>query len=122
MPKRYCAKDPPIGSAGLKVSMRSQGEAEIAIEQGETWYEGVAWTTRRQIVANRLIPLSRTRPACTPTKVIAPTNEAVAAAAQLDPQRYEPISQARSSRVSRTLSRGPSDHSPAKTGARWALR
>jgi hypothetical protein len=25
--------------------MRSQGEAEIAIEQGETRYEGVTWTT-----------------------------------------------------------------------------
>jgi hypothetical protein len=37
--------------------MRSQGEAELAIEQGETRYEGVTWTTRRQIAANRLIPL-----------------------------------------------------------------
>jgi hypothetical protein len=33
MPKRYCAKNPPTGSAGLKVGMRSEGEAEIAIEQ-----------------------------------------------------------------------------------------
>ena len=37
--------------------MRAQGEAEIAIEQGETRYEGVTWTTRRQLASNQLIPL-----------------------------------------------------------------
>ena len=37
--------------------MRVQGEAEIAIEQGDTRYEGVTWTTRSQIAANQLIPL-----------------------------------------------------------------
>ena len=37
--------------------MRAQGEAEIAIEQGETRYEGVTWTTPRQIASNQLIPL-----------------------------------------------------------------
>jgi hypothetical protein len=37
--------------------MRTQGEAEIAIEQGETRYEGVTWTTSRQIASNQLIPL-----------------------------------------------------------------
>jgi hypothetical protein len=44
-----CAKNAPISSADPKVGMRSLGEAEIAIEQEETRYEGVAWTTRRQI-------------------------------------------------------------------------
>ena len=32
-------------------------EAEIAIEQGETRYEGVTWTTRRQRASNQLVPL-----------------------------------------------------------------
>jgi hypothetical protein len=38
------------------IGMRAQGEAEIAIEQGETRYEGVTWTTRSQIAAKQLIP------------------------------------------------------------------
>ncbi len=38
--------------------MRAQGDAEIAVEQGETRCEGVTWTTRRQIAANQLTPLS----------------------------------------------------------------
>ena len=37
--------------------MRSQGEAELAIEQGETRYEGVTWTTRGQRASNQLVPL-----------------------------------------------------------------
>lgn len=122
MPKRYCAKDPPIGSAGLKVGMRSQGEAEIASEQGETRYEGVAWTTRRQIVANRLIPLYRARPACTPTKSSLPPT-------RLSPRPLNstPSDMSQSVRLDQAASHehsagGPSDHSPAKTGAGWALR
>jgi hypothetical protein len=68
--------------------MRAQGEAEIAIEQGETRYEGVMWTTPRRIFANEVIPLPK------PARrglinliddVIATANQSVAAAAQLDP-------------------------------------
>jgi hypothetical protein len=68
--------------------MRLQGEAEIAIEQGETRYEGVTWTTRSQIAANQLIPLpepARRGLINLPNDVIATTNQAVAAVAQLHP-------------------------------------
>jgi hypothetical protein len=68
--------------------MRAQGEAEIAVEQGETRYEGVTWTTPRQIAANELIPLpepARRGLINLTDDVIATTNQSVAAAAQLDP-------------------------------------
>jgi hypothetical protein len=67
--------------------MRAQGEAEIAIEQGETRYEGVTWTAPRQIAANQLIPLpepARRGLINLADDVIATLNQAVAAAAQLD--------------------------------------
>jgi hypothetical protein len=89
----YVVRDTAADQPGLTapariIGMRSQGEAEIAIEQGETRYEGVTWTTRRQLASNQLIPLPE------PAKrglinladdVIATTNQAVAAAAQIDP-------------------------------------
>jgi hypothetical protein len=68
--------------------MRAQGEAEIAIEQGETRYEGVRWTTPRQISANKVIPLpepARRGLINHTDDVIATANQSVAAAAQLDP-------------------------------------
>jgi hypothetical protein len=37
------------------IGMRSQGEPEIAIELGETRYEGVTWVTRRQLASSQLI-------------------------------------------------------------------
>ena len=70
------------------IGMRAQGEAEIAIEQGETRYEGITWATPGQIAANQLIPLPE------PAKrglingtddVIATINRSIAAGAQLDP-------------------------------------
>ena len=50
----YVVRDTAADHAGLAgpariIGMRSQGEAEIAIEQGETRYEGVTWITRRQL-------------------------------------------------------------------------
>jgi hypothetical protein len=72
--------------------MRAQGEAEIAIEQGETRYEGVTWTTPRQIAANQLIPLpqpARRGLINLADDVIATNNHAVAAAAQLHPSHVE---------------------------------
>jgi hypothetical protein len=42
---------------GVVRLLHRAAEAEIAIEQGETRYEGVTWTTLRQIAANQLIPL-----------------------------------------------------------------
>src|SRR5215213_4511365 len=55
--RETAADHPGLTAPARIIGMRSQGEAEIAIEQGETRYEGVTWTTRRQIAANRLIPL-----------------------------------------------------------------
>lgn len=86
---RDTAADHPCLTAPARIiGMRAQGEAEIAIEQGETRYEGVTWTTAHQIAANRLIPLpepARRGLINLSDDVIATTNQAVAAAAQLDP-------------------------------------
>jgi hypothetical protein len=98
----YVVRDTAADHPGLTapariIGMRAQGEAEIAIEQGETRYEGVTWTTRSQIAANQLIPLpepARRGLINLADDVIATTNHAVAAAAQLDPsdsvQRTKP--------------------------------
>ena len=83
----------PASTAPARIiGMRAQGEAEIAIEQGETRYEGVTWTTPRQIAANQLIPLpepARRGLINLADDVIATTNHAVAAAAQLHPSHVE---------------------------------
>ena len=89
----YVVRDTAADHPGLTapariIGMRSQGEAEIAIEQGETRYEGVTWTTPRQIAANQLIPLpepARRGLINLADDVIATTNRAAAAAAQVDP-------------------------------------
>jgi hypothetical protein len=89
----YVVRDTAADHPGLRapariIGMRAQGEAEIAIEQGETRYEGVNWTTRSQIAANQLIPLpepARRGLINLADDVIAATNRAVAAAAQLHP-------------------------------------
>ena len=82
------ADHPGLTAPARIIGMRAQGEAEIAIEQGETRYEGVTWTTPRQIAANQLIPLpepARRGLINLADDVIATTNRAVAAAAQVDP-------------------------------------
>jgi hypothetical protein len=82
------ADHPGLTASARIIGMRAQGEAEIAIEQGETRYEGVTWTTPRQIAAKQLIPLpepARRGLINLADDVIATTNRAMAAAAQLDP-------------------------------------
>ena len=82
------ADHPSLTAPARIIGMRSQGEAEIAIEQGETRYEGVTWTTRRQLASNQLIPLpepARRGLINLADDVLATTNQAVAAGAQLDP-------------------------------------
>jgi hypothetical protein len=87
----YVVRDTAADHPGLTapariIGMRAQGEAEIAIEQGETRYEGITWTTRSQIAANQLIPLpepARRGLINLADDVIATTNHAVAAAAHL---------------------------------------
>jgi hypothetical protein len=89
----YVVRDTAADHPGLTapariIGMRSQGEAEIAIEQGETRYEGVTWTIRRQRASNQLIPLpepARRGLINLADDVLATTNQAVAAGAQLDP-------------------------------------
>jgi hypothetical protein len=89
----YVVRDTAADYPGLTapariIGMRSQGEAEIAIEQGETRYEGVTWTTRRQLASNQLVPLpepARRGLINLADVVVATTNQAVAAGAQLDP-------------------------------------
>jgi len=86
------ADHPGLAAPARIVGMRAQGEAEIAIEQGETRYEGVTWTTPRQIAANQPIPLpepARRGLINLADDVIATTNHAVAAAAQLHPSHVE---------------------------------
>jgi hypothetical protein len=88
----YVVRDTAADHPGLTapariIGMRAQDEAEIAVEQGETRYEGVTWTTPRQIAANQLIPLpepARRGLINLADDVIATTNRAMAAAAQLD--------------------------------------
>ena len=82
------ADHPGLSAPARIIGMKAQGEAEIAIEQGETRYEGVTWTTGSQIAANQLTPLpepARRGLINLTDDVIATTNRAVAAAAQLHP-------------------------------------
>jgi hypothetical protein len=86
------ADHPGLSAPARIIGMRAQGEAEIAIEQGETRYEGVTWPTRSQIAANQLIPLpepARRGLINLADDVIATTNHAVAAAAQLHPSHVK---------------------------------
>ena len=100
--------------------MRSQGEAENAIEHGETRFEGVSWTTPRQVATNQLIPLpepARRGLINLANDVIATTNQAVAAAAQLDPSDVRrPIRSGRAAQSGRSAQSHqithPRDHSP----------
>jgi hypothetical protein len=93
----YVVRDTAADHPGLTalariIGMRAQGETEIAIEQGETRYEGVTWTTRSQIAANQLIPLpgpARRGLINLADDVITSTNQAVAAAAQLHPSHVK---------------------------------
>jgi len=114
----YVVRDTAADHSGLTapariIGMRSQGEAEIAIEQGEKRYEGVTWTTHRQIAANRVIPLpepARRGLINLTDEVIATTNRAVAAAAQADPSNLT-----RSTRSDRATNHGRPFESPQIT-------
>jgi hypothetical protein len=77
------------------IAMRSQGEAELAADQGEAQYDGKVWATPHQIATNQLIPLpdpARRGLINLAEDVIATSNKAVAAAAPLssrDPIRRD---------------------------------
>ena len=60
----YVVRDTAADHPGLTapariIGMRAQGEAEIAIEQGETRYEGVTWTTRPPNCVQSVDPAAR---------------------------------------------------------------
>jgi hypothetical protein len=125
----YVVRDTAADHPGLTapariIGMRTQGEAEIAIEQGETRYEGVTWTTPRQLASNQLIPLpepARRGLINLADDVIATTNHAVAAAAQLHPSHVEAATrsghEAHSGRSAETLQIAR-PHDPAPGGPR----
>jgi hypothetical protein len=84
---------PRLAAPARIIAMRTQGEAEIAIEQGETRFEGVKWVTPQQITTNQIIPLpepARRGLVNAATDVAAATNHAVAAAAHLQPTEQSP--------------------------------
>jgi hypothetical protein len=87
------ADHPGLAAPAWIIAMRAQGEAEVAIEQGETRFEGVRWVTPQQIAANQVIPLpepARRGLINAATEVAAATNQAVAAAAHLQPTEPAP--------------------------------
>jgi hypothetical protein len=86
--REIAADHPGLAAPARVIAMRAQGEAEIAIEQGETRFEGVRWVTPHQIAANQVIPLpepARCGLVNAATDVAEATNQAVAAAAHLRP-------------------------------------
>ena len=91
--REIAADHPGLAAPARVIAMRAQGEAEVAIEQGETRFEGVRWVTPHQIAANQVIPLpepARRGLVNAATDVAAATNQAVAAAAHLRPTEHAP--------------------------------
>jgi hypothetical protein len=91
--REIAADHPRLAAPARLIAMRAQGEAEVAIEQGETRFEGVRWVTPHQIAANQVIPLpepARRGLINAATDVAAATNQAVAAAAHLRPTEHAP--------------------------------
>jgi hypothetical protein len=89
--REIAADHPGLAAPARVIAMRTQGEAEVAIEQGETRFEGVTWVTPRQIAANQVIPLpkpARRGLVNAATDVVAATNQAVAAGAHLNPTEH----------------------------------
>jgi hypothetical protein len=91
--EQLAADHPGLAAPARIIAMRAQGEAEVAIEQGETRFEGVRWVSPRQIADNQVIPLpepARRGLVNAATDVAAATNQAVAAAAHLAPTKQSP--------------------------------
>jgi hypothetical protein len=89
--RETAADHPGLAAPARVIAMRAQGKAELAIEQEETRFEGVTWVTPRQIAANQVIPLpepARRGLVNAATDVVAATNQAVAAAAHLNPTEH----------------------------------
>jgi hypothetical protein len=99
--REIAADHPGLAAPARMIAMQAQGEAEVAIEQGESRFEGVRWVTPQQIATNGVIPLpepARRGLINAATEVAAATNQAVAAAAHLTPTEHEHRPQAGSAR------------------------
>jgi len=91
--REIAADHPGLAAAARVIAMRAQGEAEVAIEQGETRFEGVRWVTPQHLAANQVIPVpepARRGLVNAAIDVAAATNQAVAAAAHLRPTEHAP--------------------------------
>jgi hypothetical protein len=119
--REIAADYPGLAAPARVIAMRAQGEAEVAIEQGETRFEGVRWVTPQQIAANQVIPLpepARRGLVNAATDIAAATNQAVAAAAQLQPTEHAPaVGADRARRVGRAaMEREIPVHHPNRGG------
>jgi hypothetical protein len=91
--REIAADHPGLAAPARVIAMRAQGDAEVAIEHGETRFEGVRWVTPHQIAANQVIPLpepARRGLINAATDVAAATSQAVATAAHLRPTGHAP--------------------------------
>jgi hypothetical protein len=91
--REIAADHPGLAAPAQVIAMRAQGDAEVAIEPGETRFEGVRWVMPRQIATNQIIPLpepARRGLVNAATDVTRATNQAVAAAAHLRPTEHAP--------------------------------
>jgi hypothetical protein len=91
--REIAADHPGLAAPARVIAMRAQGEAEVAIEQGETRFEGVRWVTPQQIATNQVIPLpepARRGLINAATDVAAATTQAVAVTAHLRPTEQAP--------------------------------
>ena len=86
--REAAATTPALTAPARVIAMRAQGEAEIAMQQGISAYDGMTWATPRQIATNQAIPMpepARRGLVNLANQVIATSNQAVTATAPLDP-------------------------------------
>jgi hypothetical protein len=110
------ADHPGLTAPARLIGMRAQGEAEIAIEQGETRYEGITWTTRSQIAGQSADPAPRASPARTDQSRRRPHRHdqpGCRRGRSTPPQRCHTINRIQSPSASRPFRRGPPDRAPA---------
>jgi len=60
--REIAADHPGLAASARIIAMRTQGEAEVAIEQGETRFEGVRWVTPYPDRGQLSHPAARTGP------------------------------------------------------------
>jgi len=86
--REIAATHPALTAPARAIAMRAQGEAELAIEEDVTRYDGLTWVTSQEAAANRLVPLpdpARRGLVKSANDVIAASHQAASAAASLIP-------------------------------------